>query len=406
MAIYNDISSLIGKLAKQPLGHTYQNDKSLQALPSQGDKEEITRSAASRNSFSGSGLSLDLALSSGKEIDLEIRVNQAGGISQLELSSNDELSTSEQEKLRNFLVELSESVDSLFSGKSTNNNLFAFANKSGISDLEFNAYQDDGTRKKSLEFEKEGHGNQRKIEAQWFEYDRSQGIEEKHNLSVKKQVKREDQSSIYGQMNYQWLLDQVDTAMSVMDDKTQGRKVSAFFNSGIKALFSTAQAGSSLLQDLGASAQQAKDVIGRSIRVLASEFESHNSSASLNSQEKMNGLPDFTMAFSSQRKSVASIGSAYQLNMNVSQISHQLSSPERDESYQTQNRRLKMDYQTLNQKAIYEYTWMRDESLRNIFDGGKLSSSHYRIDEKVETKGRTEGGQKLSYQDRNDIDHL
>lgn len=382
MAIHNDVSSLLSRLANQSLSHTYDDTNSLQTISPSENEEKETRPAISRKSFSGSGLSLGLSLASGKEIDLEIRINQAGGLSQLELTSTDELSSDEQQKLQRFLKQLSQSVDDLFSGKASNN-AFKFANQDGIEDIELKAYQDDGYKKQGLDFEKEGQGSGRKIKAQWYEYDREKGTEDKHTLSLNKKGKQEDQTAIYGQMNYQWLLDQVDTAMSALDDKKQGHKLAGFYNSGIQALFSTAQSGGQLLQELGASAQQAKDFIGRSIKVLASEHKGQGANSSLGQQREMNGLPDFKMAFTSQRTNRNAPNNEYQLKMDISQVSNQTKHSQKDETYQTQNRRLRMDYQSARQKAVYEYTWIRDESIRNVFERGSLASSHYRIEEEV-----------------------
>ena len=346
----------------------------------------------SQKSFSGSGLSLALSLASGQEVELNIRINQTGGLSQLELESDSELSSADQEKLSEFLKQLSSAVAGLFNGKASGSDSFKFANLKGIEDIELDVYQDDGNKKQILSFDKEGRGSGRKIEAQWTEYDRANGVEENHDFTLTKQAKRDDQTAIYGQINYQWLFDQVDAAMSVMDDKQQSKELARFFKSGIQALFSTASSGSQLLQELGASAQQAKEVIGRSIQVLASE------------QKQMNGLPDFNMKFSSQRQIQGSSLNEYQLGMTISQNSDQSKGEETNKSYQTQNRRLKMDYQSARQQAIYEYTWSRDESIRNVFENGNLAASHYRIEERIESQllGDPDSTKQLEYKDRDD----
>lgn len=49
-----------------------------------------------------------------------------------------------------------------------------------------------------------------------------------------------------------------------------------------------------------------------------------------------------------------------------------------------------MDYQSARQQAIYEYTWTRDESIRNVFEGANLAASHDRIEEPVEVKVRSQ----------------
>jgi hypothetical protein len=402
MAIQNSVLSLLGQVAKQSATVTAR-----QPSISQISDDEPVRSKVSEKSFSGSGLDLELTLASGQEIELKIRINQAGGLSQLELESDSELSASDQEKLSEFLKQLSSSVADLFKGKSNGSDTFRFANLKGIEDIELHIYQDNGNEKQSLTFDKEGRGSGRKIETLWTEYDRANNVEESHDFTLTKQAKRDDQAAIYGQMNYQWLLDQVDSAMAVMDDKQQGEELSDFFKSGIQALFSTASSGSQLLQELGASAQQAKDVIGRSIQVLASEHK-QSQPPERTQQKQMNALPDFNMSFSSQRKTQGSANNEYQLNMGISQNSDQAKNEQTDERYQTQNRRLRMDYQSARQQAIYEYTWTRDESIRNVFEGGNLAASHYRIEEQVEEKVRSQllgdigSNKQLEYKDRDD----
>ncbi len=374
MAIHSNLSSLLNQLAQQPMTETARIPSLLQT-----PEEAPVRAPVRDKSFSGSGLNLELSLASGQEVEVSIRINQAGGLSELELESDSELSTADQEKLSRFLKQLSSAVSDLFKGNG-GSDTFKFANQAGIEDIELKVYQDNGNEKQILTFDKEGRGSGRKIEALWQEYDRANGTEEQHDFSLTKQAKREDQTAIYGQMNYQWLLDQVDSAISVMDDKQQAKELAGFFKSGIQALFSTVNSGSQLLQELGASAQQAKDVIGRSIQVLASE---HHSQQNRGQQKQMNALPDFNMNFSSQRTALGSEGNEYQLNMSISQNSDQANSEEDNKSYQTQNRRLRMDYQSLRQQAVYEYTWTRDESIRNVFESGNLATSHYRIEERI-----------------------
>lgn len=398
MAIQNNVTSLLSKLAQQPMTETARRPSL-----SQASDDEPVRSGISQKSFSGSGLDLEITLASGQEIELSIRINQAGGLSKLELESDSELSIADQEKLSEFLKQLSSSVADLFKGHSNGSNTFKFANLKGVEDIELNVYQDDGNEKQSLIFDKEGRGSGRKIEALWTEYDRTNNIEERHDFTLTKQAKRDDQTAIYGQMNYQWLLDQVDSAMAVIDDKPQGKELAGFFKSGIQALFSTASSGSRLLQELGASAQQVKDVIGRSIQVLASDYK-QGQSPERSHQKQMNALPDFNMNFSSQRQTQGSSINEYKLGMTISQNSDQAKNEQTDESYQTQNRCLQVDYQSARQHAIYEYTWTRDESIRNVFEGGNLAATHYRIEEKIHSQllGDDDSGTQLEYKDRDD----
>lgn len=405
MAIKNNIASLLGRLAQQPMTDTAKKP-SLPALNSEGSN----RLPVGKNSFSGSGLSLELSLSSGQEVEVSIRINQAGGLSELSLVSDSKLTVLEQEKLASFLEQLSYSVADLFKGEGGSDS-FSFANQKGIEDIELNAYQDNSSEKQTLFFDKEGRGSGRKIEAAWSEYDRANGIEENHDFTLTKQAKKGDQSAVYGSVNFQWLLDQVDSAMSGIDDKHQAKKLANFFNSGIRALFSNASSGSALLQQLGASSEEAKTFIGRSIKVLASDYVGQSAGGNItgsqatNQQRQMNGLPDFNMLFSSERK-VLGVGEAYQFDMKISQNTDQAISHEDDKSYQTQNRRLQMGYQSARQQAIYEYTWTRDESLRNVFESGSLAATHYRLNERIQSRefGDVGSAKATEIKDRRDID--
>lgn len=71
----------------------------------------------------------------------------------------------------------------------------------------------------------------------------------------------------------------------------------------------------------------------------------------------MNALPDFTMAFSSQRKNQTSpensggLDNAYRLDV------------------------------TLSQKSDQAYSSARDESIRHVLEDSQLVSSHYRFKE-------------------------
>jgi hypothetical protein len=63
-----------------------------------------------------------------------------------------------------------------------------------------------------------------------------------------------------------------------------------------------------------------------------------------------------------------------------------------------------MDYQSARQQAVYEYTWTRDESLRNVFEEGSLTSSHYRIEERIQSQllGEPNSDKALGFKDRDD----
>lgn len=257
--------------------------------------------------------------------------------------------------------------------------MFDFANMEGINDIDLDLYQDDGHKKQILEFDKEGSGSDKKIEAELYRYNRSTGVEDQHNLKLSKQ-NRDDKNG-YGGLNYQWLFQQVDQALIVLGDKEGGdqnsQSVASFFKSGIRALFETASSGHELLQQLGASAQQSKQFIGRSISVLAAENQS-------------NSLPDFKADFSSQRhiKGQGEANGNYELALQISQLTHSNYDQGSDSTLSSQNRRLRLEYESAERQAVVEYTWVRDESLREVSRQGQLQSSHYRLEELIQAQAR------------------
>jgi hypothetical protein len=141
MPIQNSLSAIVSQVAKNPLDIV-----SSRAIADASEIAEEEKSTAQpevgRKSNSGCGLNLELSLASGQVVKLDIRLNQAGGLSQLSLKSNNELSARDEEKLIKFLTQLSSAVDDLFSRQSDSSSLFQFANQQGIEEVDFNAYLD------------------------------------------------------------------------------------------------------------------------------------------------------------------------------------------------------------------------------------------------------------------------
>lgn len=153
MAIQANISSLLGQLAKQTHANTVRQPALSPASSPQESDADSARAKVSQKSFSGSELNLKLDLASGQEIELNIRINQAGGLSELALETRSQLSLGDEEKLNSFLQQLSQSVDALFNGRAEGSNVFEFANLSGVEDIDLDIYQDNGNEKQILDFE-------------------------------------------------------------------------------------------------------------------------------------------------------------------------------------------------------------------------------------------------------------
>jgi hypothetical protein len=353
--------------------------------------------------YSGSGLNLKLALSSGQSIELDIQKTLGGGIRNVDLNikGDGELSQQDQDKLQQFLGKLGDAIDVLFSGNGASQDLFDFTNMSGIKDMEFTVQQDMGNTKQRLEFEKSNNPLGRKeVEAQWLRYDHTTGMKEQHNLALSKQAR--EVSSAYGQMDYQWVIDQITAGMGVLGNTNTGEtaiqsRVTQFFASSVQALFQETKKGHDLLQDLGASPQHSKKMVGRAINALASKSASNlydESTASNNmpgktvetgsqntDQSRVNALPDFKAHFASKREGNgnAHASGSYNLSMEISQQTHTMQGATKDDSTQSQFRRLLLEYESQGNKQQYEYNWMHDESVINRYKNGSLEHAYSRV---------------------------
>ena len=371
------ISQALDQLVNQPAGPVVER---LPAAVDTGPGQAPP--SLRRDSFSGSGQDLELTLKSGQKIKLDVRINQAGGISKLQLSSSRELSDHDQQRLQTFLTDLSDSVNQLFHSDKASVGLFDFANHSGVADLEFDLYQDDGYKKQRLQFEKEGSGLNKKIDAQLYIYDRVADVEDEHVMTLSSEL--QDKHQFSGSLNYQWLYRQVDQAISVVEDENSRQQMSGFFKSGLRALFETSNNGSALLQELGASLADTRRFIASGVKSLvADNLTLHPDQGE---QLQLNGLASFNARFSSQRyqQGVAQAGNEFSFNMTMSQRNFIAYDAASDTRQDVQNRRLRVEYESAQRQAVMEYLWTRDESVRTVYRDNVLDSSHYRREEETQ----------------------
>jgi|GEM_PF-2297792 len=365
------------------------------------------RKEVADDGYVGSGLNLKLELSSGQSIELDIQQTLGGGIRNVDLNvkGDGELSQGDQEKLKQFLNKLGDAVDGLFSGNGAGQGIFDFANMSGIKDVELSVQQDVGNTKQRLEFEKSNNALGRKeVEAEWSRYDHATGMKEQHNLALSKQAR--EVSSAYGQMDYQWVVDQVIAGMGILGNAHTGEssiqsRVTDFFVSSVQALFQETQKGHDVLQGLGASAQDSKQFIGRTINALASQsaashqdknadpnnmpgkaVETGTQAGEANAgQGSVNALPDFTAHFASKREGSgnAHASGSYNLSMEVSQQTHSMHGLTKDDSTQAQFRRLLLEYESQGNKQQYEYNWKHDEAVVDRYKNGSLEHGYFKV---------------------------
>ena len=363
------------------------------------------RKEVADDGYVGSGLNLELELSSGQSIELDIQQTISGAVRHVSLNTKGELSVVDQERFQDFLGKLGDSIDQLFSGQGGNEGLFDFANASGIKDIELNVQQQNGNTKQRLEFEKQYQVNGRKeIEAQWFRHDLKTGSQEQHNLALSKQAR--EAAASYGQNDYQWVVDQVQAGMGILGNAHTGNssiqsRVSDFFISGVHSLFNEVQKGKEILNNMGANIEDAQKLLGRTVQALSAkasgEYISKNSDpnnmpgqavATGNNQQSaqgsgVNGLPDFKAHFASKKENNgnANANGSYNLSMEVSQTSNLIADIDDETSTQTQFRRLLLEYESQGNKQKYDYKWQHNEAAIDRYNKGALESGYFKIED-------------------------
>lgn len=366
----------------KPIGQSSDPETTLAVL-------EGKRRSIRHENYVGSGLKLELELSSGQAIQLIIEKNTGAGLRNISLASSHELSAEDEAKLKQIFTRISETLDAMFANADmgSNQNTFDFANMSGVKDIEFTVQQDNGNIKQRLQFEKHHSQTGRKeIEAMWSRYDYINGEKEQHNLALSKQPR--ELALAYGQMNHQWVIDQVEAGMGILGNAHTGEsglqnRVSNFFISGVQALFLESQKGLDVLQTLGASTQDAKHIMGNTIRALTSEQQKQNmpgqavAEGSGADKQAMNSLPDFKAHFAS----VKTAANRHNLTMEISQTTHVSQDEMTGESSQAQFRRLLLQYDSQAGHQEYEYKWRHDEIAINQYKYGALQKSYEKIED-------------------------
>jgi hypothetical protein len=393
----HSLASLIRQVAVDPNGMRTSslsvpsfNQEPTNNLNEQAGFAGVTRNAADDN-FVGSGIHLELELSSGQSVVLSIEKSLGGSSHAVRLDTQGVLNPDDAQKLKQFLTELSESVTALFSDDAAREGLFDFANMQGIQDIDLSVQQNKGNLKQRLEFEKQiTQYGRKEVVGEWSRYNRLNGEQALHNFALSKQPK--DVAAVYGQMDYQWVIDQVTAGMGVLGNAHTGdystqSQVTDFFVSAIHSLFNESRKGHELLQDLGASSQASKNLVGQTIRALSHQASSVKNMPGVAVQEgdhsasKMNGLSDFKADFASKRDVKGSVNARgeYNLTMAVSQISRSFQGANDDITNQTQFRRLLLEYDSQGEKQSYEYNWKHDEAVINRLVNGKLEKAYFKV---------------------------
>lgn len=361
---------------------------------------EVTEPAVNSKNIVGTGLNLELELKSGTSIKVVLRQDNRGQVRDLQVDSDAQLTDGQLDTFKRFMNDLGQSVDQLFSQQKSSADIFAFANQSGIADIELSVQQDKGGIKQTVEFDKVLSPTGRKeVNAEWLSFDRGSGVETQHNLALSREA-LEAKSATGG--DYQWLLENIKSGIDVMGMPSEStgalnvqerEKLYGFFSSGIHVLFEKTQQGMSKLQSMGASQSGAKKFIEQSVSAFSGEAnEKKAGQESAGSGAGFKYLPDFKAHFSSQQnaRNSQTQEDEYQFAMQISQSSRWVNQPDEvtNESKNSliQNRRLLVQYEHVGNLQEFEFNWQHDETYKADYINQVLQQSRFTVQDVTNSK--------------------
>lgn len=397
----NHLSGILQQLGRSPqsLASGVQNTST-----ENGTERQVLRSQSTVGSdqFVGSGVKLELDLSSGQTVKLDVQYSQSGMLRHVSMLSAHTMSEQDQALLNQFLTELSDVVESMFKGD-THRDLFNFSHIHGVKQIDLDVQTDDGNGKRQLSFELSQYENGRKeVEALWQQKDRAAGVSEQHGFSLNHSKK--EASSSYGAMDYQWIIEQIEAGVGAMGSQS-GHPVSSdqtsmqdFFVSGLSVLFGVMKKGQSVMERLGVMPDQANRFLGQTIRALSHE---QSKAHPVGAQNFLNALPDFDASFWSKRESSNGSQQAgdYDLSMNISQSSRIVYDEEEEKTYHSQTRRLLVELEQKGEVKSYEYRWQQNEQVDRILQNGNLEESRYWVKGEVQAQTQSRGNLSSQYAD-------
>lgn len=352
----------------------------------------------------GSRFSVSMTLASGTKVEFGVRQNIAGQVSDLTLYASQALTDKEKGVFEALVMSLAQGIDQLFSGRADGKtDLFQALAGAPVDELELSASQRVGTLSQQLSLDQdERRSGETRLLSDWQQSDMEAGISDRHGFELLKKPGAVAQA--YGQVDTDWLAQKLSAATSVLGATLnlagglQSNALSSFYGSGLNALLQAANDGSRALQDIGASADQARHVVDQTLNALGQVAMKPDA-------EDRGGFdagPDFDGTFTSHRsQGFRETGpGTYNFDLDLAQRSHASYDAQRDEKHISQRRELTLNYQTATEQQSLSLRWDSEERQRYTQVDGQVQSSENRRQEVLQwiiedTQGRASGYQRL-----------
>lgn len=358
----------------------------------------------------GSSFSVSLRLDSGAEVEFSVRQSLSGRLSDFSLLTSQPLTDKEKEIFAAIVDGLADAIDTLFSGEANGRtDLFQSLSGAPIDDLEVSASHQAGVLAQELTLEQEEwRSGETRLTADWQQRDLDAGINDRHGFELSK--KPGALAEAYGQVDTNWLEQKLAAATSVLGTTRnlagglQSNALSSFYGSALNALLQVANDGSRALQDLGASADQARSFVGRTVEALSAKALAEGGGGGILA------MPDFDGTFTSNRQQgLRETGpGTYQFDLNLSQRSRRSYDEARDVHNLSQRRELDLSYRTATEEQSLSLSWGSEERQRYMLSDGQVDTSGWRRLDALQwviedARGRSSGYQQLIERNNEDF---
>ncbi len=366
-------------------------------------KQSADDSSVNRRTH-GTNFSVEMTLESGTKVAFSVRQGVGGQISDLTLYASQPLTDQEKAVFEAMVLGLAQGIDQLFSGRAGGKtDLFQSIADAPVDDLEITASHRLGALSQSLTLEQdERRSGETRLQSDWQQNDMEAGISDRHGFDILKKPGAVAQA--YGQVDTGWLEQKLAAATAVLGvtrnlaGGLQSDALSSYYGSGLNALLQAANDGSRALQDIGASADQARHVVSHTLNALSQ----HAMARGGDERGGIQATPDFDGTFTSNRtQGFRETGpGTYNFDLSLAQKSHASYNAEKDAQYISQRRELSLSYRTDTEQESLSLSWTSEERQRYTLVDGQMESSENRRQETLQwliegIRGRANGYQRL-----------
>lgn len=345
-------------------------------------RSEEAEPTSAHTEAKGSSFSVSLRLESGTEVEFGVRRGVAGQYTDLTLYASTALTDKEKAVFESVVQGLARGIDQLFSGRADGQtDLFQSLAGAPIDELEVSASHNIGVLSQQLSLDQdERRSGETRLTSDWQQSDLDVGINDRHGFDLLKRPGAVAQA--YGQVDTGWLEQKLAAATSALGATRnlagglQSAALGSFYGSGLNALLQAANDGSRALQELGASPDQARYVVGQTLDALAHRALKPGDNSAVGIQS----TPDFDGTFTSHRsQGFRETGpGTYNFDLTLKQDSHQSYDPDADSKSLSQRRELSLSYRTDTDQQSLSLSWSSKERQRYTLVDGQMDSSESR----------------------------